>query len=215
MLDNLSVAGGSHPFRARVGGAAAGTDGLTDGTIAVLNTPESTHFIVGRLAKSDGNYRTIDIYINPITGSVPAQPTTSITWAPTITQFQSLGHMSVRLGLHEADDFYLLDRYIIGESYADVLGNAVVFVQGDFSGNGSIGPEDYTILANNFLAGSTHAQGDFDFNGVVDLRDFLLFRDAYAVANPGSASLAPPVPEPSTFGLAMLAVALMMSRRRR
>lgn len=75
-----------------------------------------------------------------------------------------------------------------------------VGVPGDFNADGSVNLDDFNILADNFLEGTTFAQGDNNLDGDVNHLDFIEFVDLFNAANPGSAS----VPEPSTLLLAVM-----------
>jgi hypothetical protein len=92
-------------------------------------------------------------------------------------------------------------------------GTAVPPGPGDVNLDGSTNLADYNIIkANFFLAtGATRVQGDLTTDGRVDLADYALWRNnapPALAANTG-------VPEPSTLGLAGLAVAIFGRHRRR
>lgn len=87
---------------------------------------------------------------------------------------------------------------------------------GDFNGDGSIDTQDYSILVSNFnTVDKTFEDGDADFNGVVDLGDFVVFRDIFAGAGGGQVAS---VPEPrsqwiSLLGLLAVALSARCTRR--
>jgi hypothetical protein len=76
---------------------------------------------------------------------------------------------------------------------------------GDFDDNGTIDMLDFDILRMNFLEGTTFEQGDINFSGLVDVHDFLEFKQAFLAANPGAAASA--VPEPTALLLVALGLA--------
>lgn len=72
-------------------------------------------------------------------------------------------------------------------------------IVGDYNGNGTVGPEDYTVWASTYgstVTAGTGADGNGD--GVVNAADYTVWRDADA------ASLATAVPEPSTLAGVLL-----------
>lgn len=130
------------------------------------------------------------------------------------------------------------ERFFIDDIYLDTSGEnltlpASTFAQGDFNGGG-IDLTDFQLLADNLFEDATslgvtstldtYAVGDFNFNRTIDLDDFYLFRNAYALANPGAAQLsvqdlliANGVPEPSSVVMIMVGLSanLMLVRRLR
>ena len=83
---------------------------------------------------------------------------------------------------------------------------------GDYSGNGTVGPEDYTIWKANF--GSSFANADGNGDGIVDAADYTVWRDHLGqMVGSGSAGASPsPVPEPS--GGVLLVMAALVGRCR-
>lgn len=79
---------------------------------------------------------------------------------------------------------------------------------GDYSGNGTVGPEDYTIWKTNF--GTTNAAADGNGNGIVDAADYTVWRDHQGQVLRGSGSLAS-VPEPSSVCLLLAGLLLVCS----
>jgi hypothetical protein len=94
-----------------------------------------------------------------------------------------------------------------------------VGLQGDYDGNGSVGPEDYALWRANY--GSTsNSNADGNLNGVVDAADYVVWRKAESASSSasGNALNSAAVPEPSTVLIAAVALALMgrtVARRRR
>jgi len=80
---------------------------------------------------------------------------------------------------------------------------------GDYSGNGTVGPEDYTIWKSNF--GTSFAAADGNGDGIVDAADYTIWRD-HLGQMVGSGSLAS-VPEPSVW-LMLVGVAAIARRKR-
>ena len=81
---------------------------------------------------------------------------------------------------------------------------------GDYSGNGTVGPEDYTIWKSNF--GTANAATDGNGDGIVDAADYTVWRDNLG-ATVGSGSLAS-VPEPTGLMLMLVGVAASARRKR-
>lgn len=78
-------------------------------------------------------------------------------------------------------------------------------IPGDYNGNGSVGPEDYTKWKNDFGANVTAGTGsDGNGNAKVDAADYTVWRDNLGAS--GSASLSGAVPEPSSISLGLLAL---------
>ncbi len=86
---------------------------------------------------------------------------------------------------------------------------AVAPVPGDYNGDGSVGPEDYSAWQSSY--GSTVASGegaDGNGDGLIDAADYTIWRDAV-----GSAATA--VPEPVSCCTTLLAACLAFNRARR
>lgn len=80
-----------------------------------------------------------------------------------------------------------------------------VAIPGDYNGNGSVGPEDYTKWKTDFgLAVVAGTGADGNENAKVDAADYTVWRDNLGAS--GSASLSGAVPEPSAISLGMLAL---------
>ena len=93
-----------------------------------------------------------------------------------------------------------------------------VGLQGDYDGNGSVGPEDYNVWRASY--GTTNSNADGNLDGVVDAADYAVWRHAMnAGSGAGSGTLnSAAVPEPSAVLLASAAFGLIGStfaRRRR
>jgi len=76
--------------------------------------------------------------------------------------------------------------------------------QGDYSGNGIVGPEDYGIWKSNF--GTSFAAADGNGNGIVDAADYTVWRNNLGtmLGNGSTAS----VPEPN--GIALILASLLL-----
>jgi hypothetical protein len=80
---------------------------------------------------------------------------------------------------------------------------------GDYSGNGTVGPEDYTIWKSNF--GTSNAAADGNGNGTVDAADYTVWRDSLGAGAGGSLVS---VPEPSAVWLMFVALVCIAGLRR-
>jgi hypothetical protein len=78
-------------------------------------------------------------------------------------------------------------------------------VLGDASGNGSVGPEDFTLISNNMfnVGGIPGLNGDVTFDGAVGYDDFRLWKNVAPLSALIAVGLA--VPEPGALSLAALA----------
>jgi probable HAF family extracellular repeat protein len=80
---------------------------------------------------------------------------------------------------------------------------------GDYSGNGTVGPEDYDVWKTNFSS-TTSLAADGNGNHIIDAADYTVWRNhlgdslgaGSGAALPSAAPLSPAVPEPATFVLA-------------
>jgi hypothetical protein len=73
-------------------------------------------------------------------------------------------------------------------------------IVGDYDGNGTVGPEDYTVWANTYGSSVTAGSGaDGNSDGVVNAADYTVWRDADA------ASIATAVPEPTAMAVIAMA----------
>jgi len=90
--------------------------------------------------------------------------------------------------------------------------------QGDYSGNGTVGPEDYDVWKDDF-GSTTLLAADGNGNGIVDAADYTVWRDHLGlVLGSGSAGASPSlvsVPEPAAAALwAIGSVFVAVGRRR-
>jgi len=85
---------------------------------------------------------------------------------------------------------------------------------GDYNGNGIVDPADYTVWRDAVTAGSTSLTND-PTPGVVDETDFDYWRAHFGeVAGAGAGAVRySAVPEPTSLVLALLAIAIMCSKR--
>jgi hypothetical protein len=78
-------------------------------------------------------------------------------------------------------------------------------IPGDYDGNGSVGPEDYTEWKSAFNSSVTPGTGaDGNSDGTVNAADYTVWRDN--LNGSGSGALAANVPEPTTVSLGVLAL---------
>ncbi len=89
-------------------------------------------------------------------------------------------------------------------------------IPGDGNLNGDVEAGDYTIWANNF-ATSTPAftVGDYNGDGSVDAADYTLWANNFGMMVAAPSGPAAAVPEPSTFGLAIVGIIGLSCYRRR
>ncbi|HEX3601885.1 MAG TPA: hypothetical protein VHU84_17160 [Lacipirellulaceae bacterium] len=85
-------------------------------------------------------------------------------------------------------------------------------VAGDYDGNGTVGPEDYTVWRSHFGATGVSA-ADGNGNGVVDAADYVVWRSHLGnSASASAASASTAVPEPSTILILAAAVLPLTTR---
>lgn len=92
-----------------------------------------------------------------------------------------------------------------------------VVLPGDYSGDGTVGPEDYNLWKAGFGSSTSNADGNRD--GIIDAADYTIWRDHLGnsinagigggSALPSAAPLSPAVPEPSAMALATWIVAAL------
>jgi hypothetical protein len=104
----------------------------------------------------------------------------------------------------ETGDRIYLDNFRIATSYAEAISNVTAH-PGDFDGDGDVDGADFVAWQTNFptASGATLAQGDADGDGDVDGADFVVWQTNFPFT-PGAG--AAPVPEPSAWMLALVAL---------
>lgn len=90
---------------------------------------------------------------------------------------------------------------------------------GDLDHNGQVSPNDLALLARHFgtQSGASTATGDLNGDGAVGLSDMMILRSNLGanLAGVGASTIdASPVPEPSTYALAAMGVAMLGFARR-
>jgi hypothetical protein len=73
---------------------------------------------------------------------------------------------------------------------------------GDADFDGEVGFSDFVALSNNYDSPGVYSQGDFDCDGVVGFADFVILSNEYGQ----SVFTAVAVPEPTAYGLVLLAI---------
>jgi hypothetical protein len=116
--------------------------------------------------------------------------------------------------------FTALDPRVPGGEWTGIaLAVKDLLLTGDANGDGSVDNSDLAIVVAKFgtTSGATVAQGDFDNNGRVNLRDLLLLRNHFGLAQP--IAMSPnvgAVPEPASCVLAAIGgLAIWLAARRR
>jgi Glycosyl hydrolases family 28 len=141
--------------------------------------------------------------------SIPASPTDPLR------NIDNISFHNVSLsGSYGADIYYTSKLNLAGLKVTTANGNAInlfgdtFVVPGDYSGNGSVGPEDYDMWTANFGSTSSLA-ADGNGNGIVDAGDYTVWRDHLGMSlgsgAGASSSNTAAVPEPSTILLALMA----------
>jgi hypothetical protein len=107
-------------------------------------------------------------------------------------------------------NFTIADGFVRFDDFAFVVAN---FQPGDVDGDLDVDAADYGLIKGNFgLSPATKAQGDLSGNGIVDLADFLQWKQFEAIAAHGAGAA---VPEPCGVALATVALMSLYGCRRR
>jgi hypothetical protein len=108
-------------------------------------------------------------------------------------------------------NFTIADGFVRFDDFAFIVAN---FQPGDVDGDLDVDAADYALIKGNFgLSPATKAQGDLSGNGIVDLADFLQWKQFEAIAIRGGGAA---IPEPCAAALAAAAlVGLHGGQRRR
>ena len=86
---------------------------------------------------------------------------------------------------------------------------------GDADGNGVVNINDYTLIqANSFTIVPLGSLGDVDDTGYVDFDDFQQWKTSFPGGVAAAEAAIAALPEPTSFGLAMGAVGLLLMKRR-
>lgn len=115
------------------------------------------------------------------------------------------------------------DQVPVRGTSSDTLANRLVHITsvdvlnlpaGDYDFNGAVNMADYSVWRQSYDS-TTAAEADGNGNGKVDLADFVVWRNSMpgSAAGAGTSPLA--VPEPAAAFMAMAAVVVLFSRRRR
>jgi Subtilase family len=192
-------------------GVAFDIDGGTPGEYDVGDTFESfTKFPPNALA--DDVINDLDLYLLPA-GSTD----TSEAIAASLSNDSTIEHLFFQIpatGQYEIWVEQFDSDLGDGQDYAIAWWAAAAAsgtTQGDFDGNGTVGPEDYALWKTNF--GTSSAQADGNGDGIVDAADYTVWRDHLGEML-GSGSLAS-VPEPSAICLVLAGVLICVGRFRR
>jgi probable HAF family extracellular repeat protein len=109
---------------------------------------------------------------------------------------------------------------LIGDEYHAYLLTPVPILSGDYSGNGTVGPEDYSLWKANF-GSTTILAADGNGDGVINAADYTVWRNnldnslgaGSGAALPSAAPLSAAVLEPSTWMLLCLGFVAVVVRR--
>jgi dockerin type I repeat protein/PEP-CTERM motif-containing protein len=93
-------------------------------------------------------------------------------------------------------------------------------ILGDYDGNGSVGPEDFTMWKNSLgqTASPNGSGADGNSNGIIDAADYTIWRDRSGAISGSGGLGSGTVPEPHTFTLGLIAAAgagLAANKRKR
>jgi hypothetical protein len=200
------------------GSGPNGTAGSTTITNAALPdiVANTTYLLVTRFHFAAGvgadTADSVSLYVNPTPGEIPASASVEYIDATSpITGGLSFDRM--RLGAQNGRD-WLVDEIRIGDTFADVA--PAIPPNTDFVAPAGTGIEDFHVIRNNYLTGTSFAQGDANFDGAVNHRDFFLWRTEFVNAGGSLEGLNLAIPEPSTaVGALVFGLALMCKARSR
>ncbi len=230
-----ALAGDTHLSAGALGYAGTGTglvlESLTANTTGAsstytsqssINLDGSQNLILGltNFVSSGSGFGSLNLTIQSNFGTIVSQSFTSLTSA------QSYFHdHSIVLGSPDTPvDLTLTMTYASstpGSSFGATFltGNAV---PGDNNGDGIVNSQDLALVASNWLQSGTRLSvvGDANGDGIVNSQDLALISSDW-LQTPGSVSssslIAAPVPEPSTYLMALCGgvIALIWRRRSR
>ena len=125
----------------------------------------------------------------------------------------------VSAGITVTDHRWIYGGPVDGSTYAAHLYaisgvlTVVPVLFGDYSGNGTVGPEDYNLWKANF--GSTNMlAADGNGDGIIDAADYSVWRDHLGQSAGAGSLTSGTVPEPSTLLLLVAGTLAMCVRRR-
>ena len=150
-----------HQIQARSGGSPGHGTGVNVAT-GVANVPGQSSLIVGCLKPNgNGEYDTIDLYVNPTGLALPEAPNASATYAIP-APLTSIDKIYTRSSVWEEEDAVRVDELRVGKTYTDVLAlyenairadNPAVYLRFDGTESDIGGYEVYSVV-NDFGMGT-------------------------------------------------------------